>query len=91
MSELYVKWGPLRRSAKSLNNGASTLSQCARSVEHTRSALRLSDDVSASVKSRLSSDISVIYQLSEQLTRYSQALSVIAELYQKTEEENINR
>lgn len=91
MSELYVKWNKLSKSSKQINTDASVLRQCAKQIENTRSALHLSGETDVSIKSRLSKDISALYELAERLDQGSQALSSIAQLYQKTESENINR
>lgn len=91
MSDLFVKWEQLKKTSKNINTAASTLKNCSGQVERTRSAIRLSDDVDVQVKSRLSADINTISELSAQLSAYASALAGIADLYQKTEESNIER
>ena len=91
MSDLYVKWAQLKKTSKNISTAANTLKLCIGQIEHTRSALHLSDEVCASVKASLSADISSIAELSAQLTGYSGALSTIADMYQKAEESNIER
>lgn len=91
MSDIYVKWVKLGDSSCAFENCSRTLSSYAQQVESIRDRLKLSDEVSSSIKSSLSKNASELYALSNNMSQYASSLRVISELYKTTEESNTNR
>ncbi len=91
MSDIFVKWVKLNDSANRLKSYATALERYASQVDSVRSRLRLSDEVSQSVKAALDKDVSGIHNLAEKMNSYGSSLAVISELYKTTENANIDR
>lgn len=91
MSDVYVKWMKLKGVSGNFKSYSDSLNRIAEQVNTVRDRLRLSDDVSYSIKSCLSKDVTKLRELSGKMGRYSSALSAISNLYKTTEENNINR
>lgn len=91
MSDVYVKWMKLKGVSGNFKSYSDSLNRIAEQVNTVRNRLRLSDDVSYSIKSCLSKDVTKLRELSVKMGRYSSALSTISDLYKTTEENNINR
>lgn len=91
MSDVYVKWMKLKGKSGNFKSYSDSLNRIAEQVNTVRERLRLSDDVSYSIKSCLSKDVTKLRELSVKMGRYSSALGTISDLYKTTEENNINR
>ncbi len=91
MSDIFVKWVKLNDAANSFKSYATTLERYASQVESVRSRLRLSDEISQSVKATLAKDVANIQALSKNMRSYSSSLAMISEIYRTTEEANIDR
>lgn len=91
MSKIYVSWPKLQHMSQLITLNANTIMDCAADVERACSRLQLSDEVLSSIKSGLSKNTERLYELSDVVTKYAQALDMISRLYKTAEEKNVKR
>lgn len=91
MSDIYVKWMKLKDVSGNIKSFSDSLNRIAEQAERVKSGLRLSDDVSYSIKNCISKDTGKLRSLSVSMRNYSTALNEISEMYSTTENNNIDR
>lgn len=91
MSDIYVKWMRLKGVSGSIKSYSDSLNRIAEQAESVRSRLKLSDDVSYSIKNCISKDVGKLRSLSANMKNYSNVLTEISEMYSTTENNNIDR